>query len=170
LERTALLGSTVPELGERLLRLGDDLSRALRSEAPAVLRPVHGAMKPAHFFFSGGRAFLIDCDSTRMADPAVDLGGFLAYLRPGGVWYGRKDSRAWFEAASECFLSGYRQSMARQGVPDAEIDGCFRRSRLYEASRLFKIAARRPNRLNSPRIGELEAVCAEADRLLGQAT
>jgi hypothetical protein len=168
-ERTAVLASSCPALGDRLHRLGDELSRLLESEAPAVLRPVHGAMKPTHFFFSGGRAFLIDCDSTRMADPAVDVGGFLAYLRPGGVWYGRQGSRAWFEAASGCFLSGYRQSMAKQGVPDAEIDGCFRRSRLYEASRLFKIAARRPNRLNSPRSGELEAVCAAVGRLLGQA-
>jgi hypothetical protein len=166
-ERTAALASSCPELGSRLLWLSDELSRAIESEAPAVLRPVHGAMKPAHFFFSGGRAFVIDCDSTRMADPAMDIGGFLAYLRPGGIWYGRRSSTAWFEATSECFLTGYRHSMAARGIPDAEIDDCFRRSRLYEASRLFKIAARRPNRLNSLRTGELEAVCAAVGRLLG---
>ena len=169
-ERTAVLATSCPELGGRLQRLGDQLSRLLESEPPVVLRPVHGAMKPAHFFFSSGRTFLIDCDSTRMADPAVDVGGFLAYLRPGGVWYGRQNSRAWFEAASQCFLSGYRQSMVMLGIPDAEIDDCLRRSRLYEASRLFKIAARRPNRLNSPRRGELAAVCATVGRLLGPAS
>jgi hypothetical protein len=51
--------------------------------------------------------------------------------------------------------------MLAHGVAESSIDGILKRSRLYEAALIFKIATRRVNRLNSPRPHELAAMLAE---------
>ena len=43
-----------------------------------------------------GDVFLVDFDQFCLADPALDVGYFLAYLRPAGLWYHRAGRRAWF--------------------------------------------------------------------------
>ena len=164
-DRSALLAAACPEHAARLERIGEVLSRRLTA-APPTLRPVHGAMKPSHVLYSDGAAYLIDCDSTRLGDPAMDVGGFLAYLRPGGVWFGRRASRAWYGAAARRFVEAYRRSMSRLGVGEDEIESCLDRARAYECSRLLKVASRRPQRLNSVMPAELGAVCDAVERLL----
>ena len=95
------------------------------------------------------------------ADPALDTGYFLAYLRPTGLWYGRGGARQWFEAAAASFRNAYREALIERGIDAAVTDGILERTRFYEAALLFKIATRRVNRLNSPRPGELAAMLAE---------
>jgi hypothetical protein len=59
--------------------------------------------------------------------------------------------------------------MLEHGVAQATIDGILERSRLYEAAILFKIAARRVNRLNSPRPQELSRMLNQIAAYLSEA-
>src|SRR5207245_2695418 len=111
--------------------------------------------------FHSHHIFVVDFDGFCLADPALDVGYFLAYLRPSGLWYQRSGMRQWFERAAEVFVSTYRQAMLERGIAEAAVDGILKRSRLYEAALLFKIATRRANRLNSPRPKELSAMLRE---------
>jgi hypothetical protein len=105
--------------------------------------------------------FLVDFDQFCLADPALDVGDFLAYLRPAGFWYHRAGRRAWFEAAAESFLSTYLHRLGERGESEAMCAGVAARAPVFEAALLLKIAARRANRLHSPRPGEVAAVLAE---------
>jgi len=69
--------------------------------------------------------------------------------------------RRWFEGSTSTFVNAYRQALREAGIGEAAAEGVLERARLYEAAILFKIAARRVNRLNSPRPGELSAMLTE---------
>ncbi len=68
--------------------------------------------------------------------------------------------RRWFEGSAST-VNAYRQGLREGGIGEAAAEGILQRARLYEAAILFKIAARRVNRLNSPRPGELSAMLTE---------
>ncbi|MGH8862147.1 MAG: hypothetical protein ACRDVG_13105, partial [Jatrophihabitantaceae bacterium] len=94
------------------------------------------------------------------------VGYFLAYLRPPGLFYRRPGTRAWFESAAATFRSAYASAMRERGVAASEVTAILERSAVYEAALLLKIAARRPNRLHSPRPGEIHAILDEIVRCL----
>ena len=75
---------------------------------------------------------MIDLDGFCWADPARDLGNFLAYL----VWKAIRNPQqaAFIEAAQRLFLDGYR---ARRPLPDQPWLA------IYQAASLLKIAGRR---------------------------
>ena len=101
--------------------------------------------------------FLVDFDQFCLTDPALDVGYFLAYLRPAGLWYHRAGRRAWFEAAAER-SSRPICTACRAGRVRGPCAGIAGRAPVFEAALLLKIAARRANRLHSPRPGEVAAV------------
>ena len=119
--------------------------------------------------FHSQRVFIVDFDGFCLADPALDVGYFLAYLRPSGLWYHRPGMRPWFETSAERFVTAYRHALGEHGVDGATTDGILHRTPLYEAALLLKIATRRANRLNSPRPGELSAMLAEIAQCLSHA-
>ncbi|HEY7414865.1 MAG TPA: hypothetical protein VH593_06710, partial [Ktedonobacteraceae bacterium] len=94
-------------------------------------------------------------------DPALDVGYFLAYLRPSGLWYQRTGTREWFEGTAAVFRSAYGQALLQHGEGREVVTGILQRARWYEAALLFKIATRRVNRLQSARPGELTALLNE---------
>src|SRR5207245_4181447 len=143
-----VLEQHVPALEPEIRRVGGALGRALSALPSDTLRPAHGSYKPSQLLVREGAVFLVDFDQFCLADPALDVGYFLAYLRPAGLWYHRPGMMPWFQAAAEVFTTAYRQAMLELGVPQAAVDGILQRSRLYEAALLFKIATRRVNRLN----------------------
>lgn len=51
-----------------------------------------------------GEAVVIDLDALALADPAADVGCFLAYLLPTGLWRQRSGMRSWFDAAAQEFV------------------------------------------------------------------
>ena len=73
------------------------------------------------------------------------------------------------EAAAEAFLSTYLHRLAERGESTATCAGIAGRARVFEAALLLKIAARRANRLHSPRPGEVAAVLDEVSRTLASA-
>ncbi len=160
-ERAALLAGHSPQQADEVLRLAQKLAAALETQQPDRYRPAHGGFKSSQLLFHSHHVFVVDFDGFCLADPALDIGYFLAYLRPGKLWYHRPAVRQWFEASAELFVRAYRQAMLERGIDLQELDKSIVRSKLYEAALLFKIATRRVHRLNSPRPKELAAILDE---------
>jgi hypothetical protein len=160
-ERAGLIAAHNPAQAETTRRLAQELAARLEALEPDSYRPAHGGFKSSQLLFHSHQVFVVDFDGFCMADAALDVGYFLAYLRPSGLWYRSPGIRGWFEAAAHIFISVYRQAMLESGVSPAAVDGILERSRLYEAALIFKIATRRSNRLNSPRPKELSAMLDE---------
>jgi aminoglycoside phosphotransferase (APT) family kinase protein len=83
LQRSAAVASVDAELSERMGRLVQELSRWLGSLAGWGARDgvVHGDCKPSQFLIGGSTVALLDFDHCGIADPATDVGTFLATLR-----------------------------------------------------------------------------------------
>jgi hypothetical protein len=161
LERAALIAGRYSAQAVEVQQLARRLASRLSSLQPSEYRPAHGGFKASQLLFHSHRVFVVDFDGLCLADPALDVGYFLAYLRPSGLWYHRQGTRAWFEAAAETFRQSYREAMLAHGISSNTIDATLARARDYEAALLFKIATRRVNRLNSPRPQELVAMLNE---------
>jgi hypothetical protein len=167
-ERAALIAGHNPEQAEEVQQLADQLARRLETLTPDTYRPAHGGFKSSQLLFHSHHVFVVDFDGFCLADPALDVGYFLAYLRPSGLWYHHPGMRDWFEEAAAMFTNTYQQAMLERGVTQESINGIMERSRLYEAALIFKIATRRVNRLNSPRPQELTAMLHEIAACLNE--
>jgi hypothetical protein len=168
-KRARLLEQYVPGLTPEVRRVTGALCAALEGLPTDTLRPGHGSYKSSQLMVRDGAVFLVDFDQFCLADPALDVGYFLAYLRPAGLWYHRAGRRAWFEEAAEAFLSAYLSRLAERGESAGTCAGIAGRAHVFEAALLLKIAARRVNRLHSPRTGEVAAVLDEVSRSLAPA-
>jgi aminoglycoside phosphotransferase (APT) family kinase protein len=94
--------------------------------------PSHGAMRTDQFILQGDRLAMIDLDSYCWANPARDLGNFLAYMCWKAI---RQPEHAQFvERAGRAFLEGYLSVH-----PDIDE----RWLSVYQAASLLKIAGRR---------------------------
>lgn len=160
-ERALLIAASNPTQAEDVRRLAQHLAVCLETQQPDAYRAAHGGFKASQLLFHSHHVFVVDFDGFCLADSALDVGYFLAYLRPSGLWYFRPGMRQWFEDSAAVFSSTYRQAMLELGSTQVTVDGILERSRLYEAALLFKIATRRVNRLNSPRPQELSGILGE---------
>ncbi len=126
------LGPLDPVLGDKFARLLDGaraLNESVSTEAPCF---AHGDYKSDHVWVARDRLTLLDFDTCCIAEPALDVGKFLADL---SWWYGMGD-RPGLAEAQHCFLGGY-------GAPSPER---LARARLYEVLILTKIVIRRLRR------------------------
>jgi aminoglycoside phosphotransferase (APT) family kinase protein len=131
----------------------------------------HGSFKPSQLLFGeDARVLVTDLDHCCLADPALDLGYFLAYLRPAALWQGNVRAHAWHKTAASRFRSAYAATIEAAGARPRDVESALARAAIYEAALLLKIAARRVHRLNSPRPHELEAILEEAVMCLGAAS
>ena len=160
-KRARLLEQYVPDLAPVARPVTDRLCAILAGLPADILRPGHGSYKPSQLMVRDGAVFLVDFDQFCLADPALDVGYFLAYLRPAGLFYRRAGRRAWFEATAEAFLGAYLERLAERGESADTRATIAGRAPVFEAALLLKIAVRRANRLHSPRPGEVAAVLGE---------
>jgi hypothetical protein len=159
LERAELLGRSVPSAAGRLRRTGRRVADALSATRCGDPRLLHGSFKPSQLLFGeGARVVVTDLDHCCLGDPALDLGYFLAYLRPASMWHGNAPARAWYHTATNRFRDAYLGALATSGAPPQDAHSALARAPIYEAALLLKIATRRAHRLNSPRPRELEAI------------
>jgi hypothetical protein len=166
-KRTRVLEQHVPALAPEIRRVAGVLCPALSALPVDPLRPAHGSYKSSQLLVRDGAVFVVDFDQCCRADPALDVGYFLAYLRPAGLWYRRAGRREWFEEAAEVFRTAYLGRLTERGETAATGAGVLSRAPVYEAALLLKIAARRANRMHSPRPGEVAAVLREVTACLG---
>ncbi len=121
----------LPSVGaaiDALLDRARELHERLPQEPPTF---THGDFKSEHVWVSRGRLTLIDLDTCHSADPALDVGKFLADLQ---LWHITYDQPG-LEQAQERFLAGYAP-----GAPGERLV----RARLYEAVELVKLTRRVP--------------------------
>ncbi len=167
-DRAALIAKHTPEKADEVQSLANQLAERLSALQPESYRPAHGGFKASQLLFHSHRAYVVDFDGFCLADSALDVGYFLAYLRPSGLWYHGLGMRQWFEAAATLFRDTYREAMLEHGMAEETVQNILQRSRLYEAALIFKIATRRANRLNSPRPQELSAMLQEIAACLSE--
>ena len=120
----------LPELGPSIAALFDrarELHERLPQEPPTF---THGDLKSEHFWVTAGGLTVMDFDSSRLADPAQDVGQFLADWQ---FWHVAYD-QVGFEEGSESFLAGYAAAAPKERLV---------RARLFEAVELVKYAVRR---------------------------
>jgi hypothetical protein len=158
----AAVAEGVPAAVDQLGRVVDALAATLSAAAPERAVAVHGAFKPSQLIFCGPcHPVMTDLDAVCLSDPALDVGYFLAYLRPAGLWCGRHGHRTWFGHARAIFVDAYLQAIqVRSGSP-SEIRAIRERISLYEAALILKIISRRARRLNSPRPSEVDAAMTD---------
>lgn len=133
---------------DALLERAQDLLEHLPSEAPTF---TYGDFKAEHVWASPGGLTLIDFDSCRRGDPALDIGKFLADLQFWCIAYGRHE----LNQAQEQFLAGYGPDVSPERMM---------RARLYEPIELVKLASRRVGLLDRNWAGRTKQLigCAQA--------
>lgn len=95
----------------------------------------HSDFKADHMLATPGGLTLIDFDTCKLTDPALDIGKFMADLE---WWFTLKGISGVEEAHAE-LLKGY----VGEGVPDQTLQARLRRARLFHALILTKIVVRR---------------------------
>jgi phosphotransferase family enzyme len=165
-ERAARLEQHLPGGDNRIAAIAERLATRLEDSRLDRYRPSHGSFKPGQLLFrSKDHVIVTDFDRFALASPSLDVGYFLAYLRPPSLSRNRIAGQ-WFTSAAAAFQSAYEEAMSALGVDGGELQTILARSPLYEAALMLKIANRRVHRLNSPRPREIEAMLGEIDRCL----
>jgi aminoglycoside phosphotransferase (APT) family kinase protein len=142
-KRGARIGQVNPELGNNIVKLADALSAWLDTldQWGATTCLVHGDCKPAQFLIRDQQVALLDFDHCGMADPAVDVGTFLATLQQMKVKQTVKNRRkparctGWLPGLKQQFLESY---CSVSGDPSA----FWQRAAWYEAVGLLRKAIR----------------------------
>ena len=168
--RAEQLAIYAPAYAERALTLAGRVAGGLEKTGIVEARAAHGSFKSAQLLFRGDQLFITDFDQLCAADPALDVGYFLAYLRPSSFWYESRGVREWYDALQRVFLETYTRALGDLGCERLEAESVAARSHLYSAAVMFKIANRRPNRLNSVRAGELAAMLSEIGECVDSGT
>src|SRR5258708_23286264 len=137
-ERAALIAGGNLAQAEEVQQLAQQLATRLETLQPDAYRPAHGGFKASQLLFHSHRVFVVDFDGFCLADPALDVGYFLAYLRPSGLWYHHPGMMPWFQAAAEAFTTAYRQAMLELVVPPAALDCILPPQPRYAAALTFK--------------------------------
>ena len=126
----AHVAALLPSVGTvitELLHRAQELHERLPQESPTF---THRDFKCEHLLVAPGRLTLIDFDICAFADPAFDVGKFLADLQWWFAAYGQEG----LEQVQEQFLAGYSP-----GAPEERLI----RARLYEAVELVKMTVLR---------------------------
>jgi hypothetical protein len=113
---------------------------------PRVL--AHGDLTPSQLLFDGPRVGILDFDKLCQAEPSLDLGRFLAYMRFALAKHGGRDT----DGMAARFIEAY-SDQGGQPAPAARIDA-------YEICSLVRMAARSWLQLKPAR---LAVVCAVLD-------
>jgi hypothetical protein len=144
------VGRLAPELAVRLRGVLSNVSaRAATSDALGA-RLCHGDFSHTQLLFDGTRCGVVDFDTIGRAEPALDVGHFLAYLRlavakaaGGNGVVDRADDLA------SVFVDAYG---SESGLPQARLR---ERATLYEALSLVRLAVHSAQKLKARRLRQV---------------
>jgi aminoglycoside phosphotransferase (APT) family kinase protein len=129
----------VPSFGDRAQSWLERIAALAEQSEPLKLRLGHGDFKHEQLLFDGAGSGLVDFDALCQAEPALDLGKFLAHLRSEAQKIQRRASVSspLGEELAEHFLRAY-VSAAGDHVEDER--RLRLRTTLYEAVALLRLA------------------------------
>jgi ABC-type multidrug transport system fused ATPase/permease subunit/thiamine kinase-like enzyme len=157
-----------PELGAQFQEWLERIGSYAEASDPLPLCFSHGDYTYSQLIFDGSRSGLVDFDTVCQAEPALDLGQFLAYLRvaahkarrntaPGATPIG--------EQLGEQFLRAY---MAGSGEQLEDAERMRIRTSVYEVVSLLRMALHSWQQLKGSRLENAIAVFEEAIARLPQ--
>jgi thiamine kinase-like enzyme len=160
-EKIAAVQHVSPALGARFQGWLERIETYAEESDP--LRPClsHGDFTHAQLIFDGARSGLVDFDTICQAEPALDLGQFLAYLRVATHKAGKAaaaDSKALGERLGEQFLAAYLEAMGPR-IEDAERLRV--RAMVYQVISLLRMALHSWQQIKPARIENAVAVLQE---------
>lgn len=149
-----MVGRDAPELAGRLTRVLDGVTQAAARSAPQPPRFAHGSFAPSQLMFDGPRVGVLDFDRLCQAEPALDLGRYLAPLR---VTLAKRNS-----AEADGMASRFLQRYEEWGDRPASA-----RVPLHECTALVRMAARSWLQLKASRLRMVSRILEERARALG---
>jgi hypothetical protein len=141
-------------LAERYTAVVERLAAACADGEPAPVAS-HGAFRTDQFMIENGQLVMIDLDGFCWANPARDLGNFMAYLRWKAIR--KPHDAAFIEHIGQLFLHGYRADRAID-------EGWLAR---YTADSLLKVAGRRYRSLTAKEWHLVSLLIDAAEDILG---
>jgi thiamine kinase-like enzyme len=160
-EKIAAVLHVAPELGARFQGWLERIEAYAEESDPLRLCLSHGDFTHAQLIFDGERSGLVDFDTICQAEPALDLGQFLAYLRVATHKAGKAasaESKALGERLGEQFLAAYIAAMGPR-VEDAERLRV--RAMIYQVVSLLRMALHSWQQIKPARIENAIAVLQE---------
>jgi ABC-type multidrug transport system fused ATPase/permease subunit len=136
------------QLDEWIRQIADRAARL----APFPLKLSHGDYTHDQILFEDGAVGLLDFDGLCLAEPALDLGQFCAYLRMACAKAERvaqTGPSGLGDELSDRFVRTYIQAA---GVPRSEVPRLHGRVRVYEAARLVRICVHSWQQLKAVRL------------------
>ena len=150
-----LVSRDAPVLGERLASILAAAARRAEATPEQTLSFAHGSLAPSQLMFDGSQIGVLDLERLCQAEPAFDIGRFLAPLRVILAKYGLGDEA---DALAARFVDAYQAGGGRV-TPRARID-------VYEIVSLVRMCARSWLQLKASRFRHvwtvLQARAAEA--------
>ena len=115
LARCERLRAKWPKADPLVQPLTVELERAAACLEPAEPGPIHGDMSPGQFIWTGERLMLLDLDMFGYADPAYDIGHFLAQMERRCVvdLTARGLTTSWLTAFEEAYLAAMPRVSSR---------------------------------------------------------
>lgn len=133
----AAMEKVKPQLAARFKETIEDITRRASDLPEVESMPSHGALRTDQFILQGDQLAVIDLDGFCWANPARDMGNYLAYL----CWKAirQPEHGAYVEEAGRAFLESYVENGGRLDP---------RWLAIFQAASLLKIAGRRFRNLN----------------------
>ena len=156
----AIARQFVPEFGDRAQSWLERIAALAEQSEPLPLCLSHGDFQYGQLLFDGARAGLVDLDTICQAEPALDLGKFLAHLRFKTEQLQRRASMssAVGEELAEHFLRAYITARGDQVEDERQLR---LRATLYECTTLLRLAVRGQLNLDEARREIATAVLEE---------
>jgi hypothetical protein len=160
LEQIAMARQFTPTFGDRAQSWLERIAALAAQSMPLKLCFSHGDFKHEQLLFDGASSGLVDFDAICQAEPALDLGKFLAHLRAEARKIQKRASVSspLGEELAEQFLRAY-VSAAENHVEDER--RLRLRTTLYETIALLRLALRSHQDLDETRLGMTTALLEE---------
>jgi ABC-type multidrug transport system fused ATPase/permease subunit/aminoglycoside phosphotransferase (APT) family kinase protein len=141
-----VVGGVWPDVAERVRRRREQLSGEV-PEAPDLVLS-HGDFTPSQVLLDGRTPAVVDFDTLCWADPALDLGRYLAHLDLLARKLGGPSVTTLVENLTNEFLGGYGEATARTASGAAAVD----RIEFFKATTLMRTALNSCRQLKSYRL------------------
>lgn len=144
----AVVARVWPGLAAAIGRHVDVLQTLVPGPAVSDLVLSHGDFTPSQVLLNGGAPALVDLDTLCWADPALDLGRYLAQLRLLGAKPAGAEAEPLLAELTDTFLAGYGEVSARSAAAATASD----RIRFYAATSLTRSALHGARQLKGYRL------------------